>query len=93
MRHPEFVWMVHNWYNIDWWMNRTNSSCTLDNMKTVLNYQIVLDHFPRIKDDDKNKTNVGGVVSKHDATNFQTIMHLLKLLLHWRAQNKIVGQW
>ena len=61
--HPDYVWMVHNWYNIDWWMNRTNSSCSLDNMKAILNLQIVLDHFPRIDETDKNKTNVGGVVS------------------------------
>ena len=61
--HPDYVWMVHNWYNIDWWMNTTNSSCTLDNMKQVLISQIVLDHFPRINETDKNKTNVGGVVS------------------------------
>ena len=63
MMHPDYVWMVHNWYSIDWWMNTTNSSCTLDNMKQVLISQIVLDHSTRINEADKNKTNVGGVVS------------------------------
>ena len=62
MKHPDYVCMVHNWYNIDWWTNRTNSSCTLEDMRTVLNLQIVLDHFSRINEEDKNKTNIGGVV-------------------------------
>ena len=63
MRHPEYVWMVHNWYNIDWWTAMNNSNCTREQMKEVLTSQIVLDHYPRINEDDKNKTNIGGVVS------------------------------
>ena len=70
--HPDYVWMVHNWYNIDWWTNRTNSSCSLDNMKAVLNSQIILDHFPRINETDKNKTNIGGVVSNANKYVFET---------------------
>ena len=64
MKHPDYVWMVHNWYNIDWWTNRTNLSCTQDQMKEILNLQIILDHYPRIDEEDKNKTNIGGVVSE-----------------------------
>ena len=64
MKHPDYVWMVHNWYNIDWWTNRTNLSCTQDQMKEILNLQIILDHYPRINEEDKNKTNIGGVVSE-----------------------------
>ena len=63
--HPDYVWMVHNWYNIDWWTNRANSSCTLDQMKAVLSLQIVLDHYPRIDEEDKNVTNIGGVVRSY----------------------------
>ena len=62
MMYPDYVWMVHNWYNIDWWSN--SNSCTEDEMKKVLNLQIVLDHYPRINEKDKNKTNIGGTVSK-----------------------------
>ena len=62
MMHPDYVWMVHNWYNIDWWMNDKN--CTQDQKRTVLTSQIVLDHFPRINEEDKNRMNDGGVVSK-----------------------------
>ena len=62
MKHPDYVWMVHNWYNIDWW-RMNNSGCTKDQMKEVLTSQIVLDHYPRINEEDKNKTNIGGVVS------------------------------
>ena len=69
MKHPDYVWMVHNWYNIDWWTNRTNISCTQDQMKEILKSQIVLDHYPRIKEEDKNKTNVGGVVSEKVASS------------------------
>ena len=64
MKHPDYVWMVHNWYNIDWWTNRTNLRCTQDQMKEILNLQIILDHYPRINEEDKNKTNIGGVVSE-----------------------------
>ena len=76
MRHPNYVWMVHNWYNIDWWTNETISNCTIDEMQTVLNLQIILDHFPRINEEDKNKTNIGGVVSKQAAIKFFPIMYL-----------------
>jgi len=54
--------MIHNWYNLDWWKN---SSCTIEEMKKVLTSQIVLDHYPRIDEKDKNKTNIGGVVSNY----------------------------
>ena len=63
--HPDYVWMVHNWYNIDWWTNRANSSCTSDQMKAVLELQIVLDHYPRIDEGDKNVTNIGGMVRRY----------------------------
>ena len=66
MRHPNYVWMVHNWYNIDWW---TTSSCTLDQMKAILNSQIVLDHFSQIDEQDKDKTNIGGVISEQATIN------------------------
>ena len=68
--YPDYVWMVHNWYTIDWWMN---GSCTKDQMREVLDLQIVLDHYPRISEEDKNRTNIGGVVSKKAAkSNRQT---------------------
>ena len=62
--YPDYVWMVHNWYNINWWLKSTNSNCTQDQMKQMLTSQIILDHYPRIKEEDKNKTNVGGEVSE-----------------------------
>ena len=65
--HPDYVWIFHNWYTIDWWMNTSN--CTQDQMKTVLSSQFVLDHYSRINDEDKNKTNIGGVVSE------QVVLH------------------
>ena len=60
--HPNYVWMIHNWYNLDWWKN---SSCTIEEMKKVVISQIVIDHYPRIDEKDKNKTNIGGVVSNY----------------------------
>jgi len=64
MKHPDYVWMFHNWYNIDWWTDSTNINCTQDQMKEILRFQFVLDHYPRINEEDKNKTNVGGIVSE-----------------------------
>ena len=62
--YPDYVWMVHNWYNINWWLKSTNSNCTQDQMKQMLTSQIILDHYPRIEEEDKNKTNVGGEVGE-----------------------------
>ena len=61
---PNYVWMVHNWYNLDWWRSGSIFNCTLDEIKTVVKSQIVLDHYPRINEGDKDRTNIGGVVSK-----------------------------
>lgn len=55
--------MVHNWYNTDWW-RRNDSGCTPDEMLNMLNMQIIIDHFPRIREEDKNTTNIGGIVSQ-----------------------------
>ena len=61
---PDYVWMVHNWYTINWWKEGVAFNCTPDEMRTVLNSQIVLDNYPRINEDDKNTVNIGGIVSK-----------------------------
>jgi len=62
MVYPEYVWMVHNWYNVDWW-KRNYSGCTVSEMRNMINMQIVIDHYPRINKEHKNITNIGGIVS------------------------------
>lgn len=62
MRYPDYVWMVHHWYNTDWWSQK-HGGCSPNEMTIMLNRQLVIDHYPRINDDDKNMTNVGGIVS------------------------------
>lgn len=61
---PDYVWMFHNWYVVNWWRRSTAFNCTPDEIRRVLNFQIILDHYPRISEDDKNRTNIGGTVSK-----------------------------
>ena len=62
MMYPDYVWMLHNWYNTDWWKS-TESGCTFGEMKSMLNKQIVIDHYPRINEADKNRPNIGEIVS------------------------------
>ena len=62
MRYPHYVWMVHNWYNMDWW-RQNNSGCTDLDLRKMLNMQLIIDHYPRIDEADMNKTNVGNIVS------------------------------
>ena len=62
MRYPDYVWMVHHWYNMDWW-RQGHGGCIPSEMMIMLRMQFVIDHYPRIDDEDKNITNVGGIVS------------------------------
>ena len=34
---PTYVWIIPMWYNVGWWNNTVNSSCTPKIMMTVLN--------------------------------------------------------
>lgn len=67
MYYPDYVWMFFNWYSDNWWM--LNSSCIMDgsaqikDLEKVVKTSIVLDHYPRIEDEDVNKTNIGNIVS------------------------------
>ena len=60
---PDYVWMVHNWYHNNWWKVGVEFNCTSDEIRTVLNLQIILGNYPQINEDDKNKINIGGIVS------------------------------
>ena len=62
MTHPGYAWMFYNWYTNNWWSVSTSFDCTIDTRKRFLEYSLVFDHYPRIKDDEKNKPNVAGMV-------------------------------
>ena len=62
MRYPNYVWIVHNWYNLDWW-RQDNSGCTEFELMDMLNMQLIIDHYPRIDEADMNKPNIGNIVS------------------------------
>ena len=47
---------------LDWW-RQDNSSYTDSQLRNMLDMQFIIDHYPRINEEDKNKTNVGGIVS------------------------------
>ena len=34
---PTYVWMLPMWFNDGWWNNTAYSSCTTENMMTVVN--------------------------------------------------------
>ena len=64
MYHPEYAWMFINWYSVNWWRNNA-SSCSSEakKLEEVLETSIILDHYPRIEDDHKDKRNIGNIVS------------------------------
>ena len=47
---------------MDWW-RQGHGDCNHSEMMIMLRMQFVIDHYPRIDDEDKNITNVGGIVS------------------------------
>ena len=69
MFYPNYVWMFFNWYMDHWWL--VKRSCTKDgklpakNLEKIVETSLVLDHYPRIEDEDANKTNVGNIVSNY----------------------------
>ena len=69
MFHPTYAWMFFNWYSDGWWIT-DNSSCVRDgsvrveDLQRVLRDSLILDHFPRIEDEQADKPNVGNIVSK-----------------------------
>ena len=66
MFYPDYVWMLFNWYTDDWWLEK--SSCAKNatqakKLERLVETSLVLDHYPRIDEKDKNKTNIGKIVS------------------------------
>ena len=63
---PKYSWMFFNWYSDNWWKN---GNCTRNNtngqreMAELLSTSLIFDHYPRIDENDKNKTNIGNIVS------------------------------
>ena len=65
MTHPTYAWMFYNWYSNNWWNISNSSDCSADRIKSFLDFSLVFDHFPRINDSDKNKTNVADMVRNY----------------------------
>ena len=67
MFYPDYVWMFFNWYLDKWWL--ADSSCTKNgkvssqNLERLVETSLVLDHYPRIENEDADKPNVGNIVS------------------------------
>ena len=60
--YPEYVYMFHNWYSNEWW-SQSIPECTPDQIQEVLEFSLLIGHFPRIPDNMTNVTNVGNLVS------------------------------
>ena len=72
MFYPTYAWIYFNWFVDDWWLAEENS-CTMngsvkaqDLVEKVLKNSLVVDHYPRIEDEDRDKQNVGNIVSNFD---------------------------
>ena len=71
MFYPDYVWMFFNWYLDNWWLSKSN--CTRSGLQTkhlgrLIRNSLVLDHYPRIEDEDADKPNVGNIVSSYTVT-------------------------
>ena len=68
MFYPDYVWMFFNWYLDNWWLSKAN--CPRSGLQTkyltrLIRNSLVLDHYPRIKDEDADEPNVGNIVSNY----------------------------
>jgi len=65
MAHPRYAWMFFNWYNDNWWANISciQNSSSVEDIEEILLTSLIFDHYPRIDEKDKDKLNVGNVVS------------------------------
>ena len=61
MYHPEYAWMFFNWYMDRWWSY--GSSCSAQNLETVIETSIAIDNYPRIDEEQLNDPNIGNIVS------------------------------
>ena len=66
MYHPNYAWMVFNWYRNGWWL--ADTSCTIESsidptsLEKVVESSLAIDHFPRIEDEHKDVPNQGNIV-------------------------------
>ena len=60
MTHPTYAWMFYNWYSNSWWKGANLSNCTFEIRKSFLEYSLVFDHYPRIRN--KTMTNIANMV-------------------------------
>lgn len=67
MHYPTYAWMFFNWYLDNWWL--ANSSCVRDgsvkgkSLERIVRTSLVFDHYPRIEDEHRNKSNQANIVS------------------------------
>ena len=74
MKYPNYVWIVHNWYNLDWWM-QNDSGCTDLELRDMLNMQLIIDHYPRIDEADMDKPNIGNIVSINRSSTYSYVLY------------------
>ena len=72
MYYPEYVYIFYNWYLDNWWLNE--SKCAKNpseakKLERVVSRSLVVDHAPRIEDQDADKPNVGNIVSNRAYKN------------------------
>ena len=68
MFYPDYVWIFFNWYTDNWWLSKTN--CSRSDLQTkslarLIRNSLVLDHYPRIEDEDADQPNVGNIVGNY----------------------------
>ena len=77
MFYPNYVWMFFNWYMDKWWLAgrscAKNGKVPAKSLERLVETSLVLDHYPRIEDEDVNKTNVGNIVSNLLAHTVATV--------------------
>ena len=86
MAHPTHAWMSFNWYTDDWWFD---SNCTKNDterqaIEDILLTSLIFDHYPRIDENDKDKRNVGNIVSCNTFAHGEYLYQNMLCILYYK---------
>ena len=65
-----YVWLLFAWYQDNWWQDESVSrsiynpiTCRISELEEILEYAILIDHFPFVPPEDRSMTTDAGMVS------------------------------
>ena len=65
-----YVWLLFAWYQDNWWQDEPVShstynpiTCHISELEEILEYAILIDHFPFVPPEDRSMATDAGMVS------------------------------